>query len=42
MFDADEMWILSQHYHKKMDDIFLPSSHQNGNKNHDYPIEILN
>lgn len=22
MFDADEMWILSQHYHKKMDDIF--------------------
>lgn len=22
MFDADEMWILSRHYHKTMDDIF--------------------
>lgn len=42
MFDADEMWILSRHYHKTMDDIFLPSSYQNGNKDSDYSIEIFN
>ncbi len=31
-FDGDEMFILSQKFHKPIEDIFLPRSHQNGDR----------
>lgn len=31
-FNLDEMFIISRLFDKKMEDIFLPRCHQNGNK----------
>jgi len=31
-FDSDEMFLLSKLFDKKMEDIFLPRSNQNGDK----------
>ena len=32
-FNGDEMFLIAQYYRKKIDDIFLPTTHQNGDLN---------